>query len=59
MKFSQSRDDRLVVGIAAVTVQLDKIREQQTNKIERVRTLLVTRDLRALPRPQVRVKLAP
>ena len=58
MKFSQSRDDRLVVGIAAVPVQLDKIRKQQTDKIQRVRTLLVTRDLRALPRPQVRVKLA-
>src|SRR5713101_7960524 len=59
MKFSQSRNYSLVVGVAAVAVQLDKIREQQSYKIQRVRTLLVTRDLRSLPRPQVRVKLAP
>src|SRR5260370_23487871 len=59
MKFSQSRDDRFVVGVATVPVQFDKFREQQSNKIQRVGTLLVTRDLRALPRPQVRVKFAP
>src|SRR5258708_10427745 len=59
VKFSQSRDDRLVIGVATVPVQLDKIREQQTDEIQRVGTLLVTRDLRALPRPQMRVKFAP
>src|SRR5712664_3425313 len=59
VKFSQSRDDRLVIGVATVPVQFDKIREQQTDKIQRVGTLLVTRDLRALPRPQVRIKFAP
>src|SRR5258707_11082366 len=58
MKFSQSCDNRLVVGIAAVAVQFDKIREQQTDKIQRVRTLLVTRNLRSLPRRQMRVKFA-
>src|SRR5260370_1602788 len=58
-KFAQSRDDRFVIGVATVPVQFDKIREQQTDKIQRIRTLLVTRDLRALPRPQVRVKFAP
>src|SRR5207302_3230430 len=36
MKFSQSRDDRLVVGIAAVPVQLDKIRKQQDRKSTRL-----------------------
>src|SRR5258706_8967657 len=58
VKFSQSRDDRLVVGITTIPVQLDKIRKQETDKIQGVRTLLVTRDLRALPRPHMGVKLA-
>src|SRR5258708_23629872 len=59
VKFSQSRDDRITIGVATVPVKRDKIREQQTDKIQGVGTLLVTRDLRALPRPQVRIKFAP
>ena len=40
-------------------MQLDKIGEQQCDKVGSIRPLLVPRDLRALPRPQVRVKFAP
>src|SRR5258708_6230238 len=58
MKFSQSRDNRFIVGIPPVAVQFDKIGEQQSNKIQCIRALLVTRDLRALPRAKVGVKLA-
>src|SRR5260370_2857219 len=58
MKFSQSSDDRFVVGVAAVSVKFYEICEQQINKIQRIRTLLVTRNLRALPGPQVGVKFA-
>ena len=56
MKFPQPHDNRFVVGISPVAVQFDKIREQQTNKIQCIKTLLIARDLRALPRPQMRVK---
>ena len=50
MKFRQARDDRLVVTVAAVAMQLHEIREQQRNEVLRVRPLRVPRDLRALPR---------
>src|SRR5260370_30049644 len=58
MKFSQTRDNRFIVGVPPVTVQFDKISEQQSNKIQCIRALLVTRDLRALPGTHVGVKFA-
>src|SRR6267378_4841791 len=59
MEFSEPRNNRFVVGVAAVPVQFNKVREKQVDKVQRVRPLLVPRDLRALPRPQMRVELAP
>src|SRR5260370_37390725 len=58
MKFSQTRDNRFIVGVPPVTVQFDKISEQQSNKIQCIRALLVTRDLCALPGTHVGVKFA-
>ena len=58
MKFSQPRDYRFVVGIPPVTVQLDKIGEQETDKVQGIRTLLMTGDLRTLPWAQVVVEFA-
>src|SRR6266850_1096534 len=59
VEFSQAGNNGFVVSVAAVPVQFDKICEEQIDKVQRVRPLLVPRDLRALPRPQVRVELAP
>src|SRR5713101_2334221 len=59
VEFSQPRNNGFVVGVAAVPVQFNKVREKQIDKVQRVRSLLVPRDLRALPRPQVRVELSP
>src|SRR6266850_5873017 len=59
VEFSQAGNNGFVVGVAAVSVQFNKVREKQIDKVQRVRPLLVPRDLRALPRPQMRVELAP
>src|SRR5882762_4701759 len=59
VEFSQSRDNRFIVAVAAVAVHLEKIGEQQPDKIQRVRPLRMPRNLRALPGPDVRVKFAP
>ncbi len=56
VKFCQTRNDGLVVGVAAVAVQFDKIGEQQGDKIQRVGTLLVARNLGTLPWPEMSVK---
>src|SRR5882724_9841405 len=59
VKLSQPRNNGFVVRVAAVPVQFNKICEKQIDKVQRVRPLLVPGDLRALPRPQMRVELAP
>src|SRR5712664_2524924 len=56
---SEARNNGFVVGVAAIPVQFNKVREKQVDKVQRVRPLLVPRDLRALPWPQMRVELAP
>lgn len=53
----EAADDRHVVRECAVAVQLVKIGKQFRNVIERVRTLRMPRDLRDLPRRQVRVEV--
>src|SRR5260370_3083783 len=59
VKFAKPGNDRLVVSITTVAMQFDKFRKEKSDKIQRIRTLLVTRDLRTLPRPQMGVKFAP
>src|SRR6267142_710466 len=59
VKLSQPRDNGLVVCVAAVPVQFNKVCEKQIDKVQRVRPLLVPRDLRALPWPQMRVEFSP
>src|SRR4029077_4054855 len=59
VKFGQPRDDGFVVAVSAIAVQLDKIGEQQSDKIQRVRPLRMPRDLRALPGTEMVIKLAP
>src|SRR5712691_10462354 len=56
--FPETRYNGLIVSISAVAVQLDKIGKQQPNEVERIRTLWVSGNMRALPRSQVRVKFA-
>jgi hypothetical protein len=52
----ETADDRNVVRECAVAVQFVEIGEQFGNVVERVRTLRMSRDLRDLPRRQVRVE---
>ena len=47
-------DDRLVVRVHAVAVQLLELREDERDVVERVRTLRMARELRDLPGRQVR-----
>src|SRR5262249_31141594 len=51
----QPSDDRRVVPVQTVAVQLDEVREQQPAEITRVRALRVAGDLRPLPGRQRRV----
>ena len=53
----EATDDRLVVGVAAVAVQLFEIGEDQLGIIERVRTLRMARDLGNLPRAELGVEI--
>ena len=58
LKFRQPADNRLIVAKVPIAVQFHKIGEERSNVIQRVRPLRVPRDLRALPRPQMAVKLS-
>ena len=51
--------DRVVVGKAAIAVDLDKVGEQQLDEIIEARTLRMASDLDALPRGQRRVEISP
>src|SRR6184192_1223696 len=51
----ESADDRRIVGIDAIAVQLAKVAEQRIDVIERVGPLRMTRDLRDLPGRQLAV----
>jgi hypothetical protein len=56
MKLGEPRNDSLVVAEEAITVQRHEIREKQCNKVLGIRPLGMSRNLRALPRPEVRVE---
>src|SRR5215813_3129482 len=58
VELSESRDDCLVVPIASVTVQLDKVGEQELGKVLQIRTLLMAGNLSSLPRAEMRVEFA-
>src|SRR5438105_136362 len=53
----KARNDGFVVGEAAVAVQFHEIRKKIIDVVQRVRPLLVPRDLFALPGPQMGIKL--
>ena len=53
----QAPDDRGVVTVHAVAVELDEVVEEELEEIARVRPLRVPRELRALPGRQARVGL--
>jgi len=57
--FRQTGDDRLVVSERAVAMAAHKIRKQVLHEIQQIRPLLMPRNLRSLPGPKMRVKLAP
>src|SRR6267154_2713830 len=59
VKFRQAGDYSFVVAVATVAVHLKKISEQQSDEIQRIRALRMPRDLRALPRSDMRVEFAP
>ena len=59
MKLRQPGYDGLVVSVAAVAMQLHKIREQQPDEIERIRPLRMAGNLRALPWTQMVIEFAP
>jgi len=56
---SQSRDNRFIVAVAAVAVHLEKIGEQQSDEIQRIRALRMPPICARLPRSDVRVEFAP
>ncbi len=51
-------DDGVIVGEAAIAVQLDEVGEQALDVVERGRARRVPRHLHALPRRQVAVEIA-
>jgi len=55
----QAADDRGVVAVHAVAVELDEVVEQELEEVARVRPLRVARELGALPGRQARVGLLP
>src|SRR5213080_210805 len=57
MVFRKPSNNGLIVGEAAIAMQLHEVGEKIIDKVQRIRTLLVPRDLRALPGPQMDVKL--
>ena len=57
--FGEAADDRVIVGEAAIAVQLVPMREQPLHVVERVRPVRVARDEHALPRRERLIELAP
>src|ERR1700685_4553808 len=57
VKLCEPGDQGLVVAIAAVAMQFNKVREEHRDIVQRIRALLVTRNLSTLPGPQMAVKL--
>ena len=55
----EAADDRVIVGEAAVAVQLVEAGEQRVDVVERVGPRRMPRDQHPLPRRQVRVELGP
>ena len=54
----EAADDRRVVGVRAVAVQLAELAEHAVDVVERVRPLRMARDLRDLPRRELGVDVA-
>src|SRR4029079_2401165 len=51
----ETADDRRIVGVCAIAVQLAELGEHAVDVIARVRTLRMPRDLRDLPRTELAV----
>src|ERR1700676_2717318 len=56
IKLGEPRNQGLVVAVAAVAVQLDEVREEHRDVIQRVRPLGVPGDLGALPGTEMAIK---
>jgi hypothetical protein len=59
IKLGESGNQGLVVAVAAVAVQLQEVREEHPDIIQRVRPMGVARDLGALPGTEMAVKFLP
>jgi len=57
-EFCQACDQSFIVAKAAVAVEFDKVRKHQIDPVESVRPLGMARNLGALPRAKVSIKLA-